>query len=445
MSTPSPRRDPLRLDAVLSRLPDVENIRPVLDYLIATSQPDPARRWSGSGELGTTAGRLVDLDALRDGLAEVAATEARKVERRLQAVAALAEALARGELGEAVGLLLEESGALEADGDADEARAWAAAAARVTLEAGDRRSPEAARRSARCARSVGALGEAAEGYERAFEMARDSGEVHDAVIAATGRGNVAVDRGRWVTAERWYGRGLALLDSTAPVAIPGNERRALRWRIYQNLGITSREQGALEASATWYARADDESSGLDDPAVQIEVQNGRGQLDLARGDPRRAELRFRRALEVLDRARPNADEVRVAVRVNLGEALLRQNRALEAGEAAREAEAEALRGRFFGRIPETYRLLARVLHALGEPEAFVFLDQAMTYVRTHGLPRYEEARTLEVYAELRADGGEEEMARDARSRAKEIQRALGADDAEDSRTQDATERDGDVR
>jgi len=445
MSTPSPHSDPLRLDTLLSRLPDVGSIRPVLDHLIATSQPDPARRWSGSGELGTAAGRLVDPASLREALTELAAAEARKVARRFEAVAALTDALARGDSGEAVGLLLEESAALEVEGDSAEAGAWAGVATQVATEAGDRRSAEAARRAARCARSVGALGEAAEGYERAFEYARGAEEIRDAVIAATGRGNVAVDRGRWMVAEQWYRRGLALLDSTESGFIRGDDLRALRWRIFQNLGITSRERGALEEATAWYARAEDESAGLDDSAVDIEVQNGRGQLDLARGDPRRAELRFRKALEVLDSVRPGADEVRVAVRTNLGEALLRQSRALEAGEVAREAEAEALRGRFFGRLPETYRLLAHVLHAQGESEAFVFLDQALAFVRTHGLPAFEEARTLEVYAELRAASGEEEIARDARTRAGDILRALEGDGAEESKIQDTTERDGDAR
>jgi tetratricopeptide (TPR) repeat protein len=428
MSTPSHRRDPLRLDDVLPRLPDVENIRPVLDQLIATSQPDPARRWSGSGELGTAGGRLVDLDALRDGLAEVAASEARKVARRFEAVAALTHALARGKTGEAVRLLLDESGVLEAEGAAADAGAWAGAAARIAAEAGDQRCVEAIRRAARCARALGALGEAADGYERAFERARAVGGVDDAVIAATGRGNIAVDRGRWEVAEVWYRRGLSLLDSTEVDSLPPVEVRALRWRIYQNLGITSRERGALHDSATWYARAEDESAGLDDPAVQIEVQNGRGQLDLARGDLRKAELRFRKALETLDAVRPSADDVRVAVNTNLGEALLGQGRALEAGQVARDAEAEALRGRFFGRLPAAYRLLARVVDAQGEPEAFVVLDQALAFVRAHGLPRYEEARTLQAYAELRAARGDEESAHDARIQAESILSSLETHD-----------------
>ena len=248
----------------------------------------------------------------------------------------------------------------------------------------------------------------------------------DAVIAATGRGNVAVDQGRWEEAEGWYGKALSLIEEGTG-ALPSAGARALRWRLYQNLGITHRERGAFDTAEGWYRRAAETAGiagvGEGDPAADVEVENGWGQLELARGELRKAELRFRRALAAMGTGR--GGEGSVAVRVNLGEALLRQGRTLEAGEVGREAEAEALRGGWLRRVPEIYRLLAGVAHARGEPEAFVFLDRALVLVRERGLPLYEEALTLETLAGLRDAEGEVEAGADAREAARRIFRRLG--------------------
>jgi hypothetical protein len=96
----------------------------------------------------------------------------------------------------------------------------------------------------------------------------------------------------------------------------------------------------------------------------------------------------------------------VAIGVNLGEALLAQGKALEAGEAAREAEAAAISGGVTGKLPEVYRLLAAVARARGEGEAFVFLEEALELIREEGLPPFEEALTREAYGELRIAEGD---------------------------------------
>jgi tetratricopeptide (TPR) repeat protein len=252
---------------------------------------------------------------------------------------------------------------------------------------------------------------------------------------------VAVDRGRWAEAEEWYLRALELLDGGGPDGLSPEAARPLRWRLFQNLGITARERGVLDESDRWYRRAEEESMGLGDPAATVEVENGRGQLELARGRPRAAEVRFRAALEAL--TTPRADAVRVAVRANLGEALLRQGRALEAGVVAREAEAEAIQGRHLGRLPEVYRLLGRVARARGEAEAFVFVERALELVREAGLPPFEEALSLLAYAELREEQGEMDMAREAREGARVILDQLDVTRPE-LEAGDDTQRDGGV-
>jgi hypothetical protein len=97
---------------------------------------------------------------------------------------------------------------------------------------------------------------------------------------------------------------------------------------------------------------------------------------------------------------------RLAIMVNLGEALLLQGRSLEAGEKAREAEAEALAGSVTHRLPEVYRLLARVAHERGEGEAFVLLERSLQLIGERGLPDYEAAVTRQALGELRLAQGE---------------------------------------
>lgn len=419
----SPDTGPLRLERLLDVLPDSPELRPLLDELFASSRADPERRWTASGELGTAGGRLVDAERFEAGARAWIEAERKRLERRVSAVTAIVSALQRGDPDGLVSVLLDESGALEAEGHGADAERWAHAAYRRAREAGHGRAAEALRRKARCARAAGALDASARAYAEAFELAMDSDRWRDAVVAATGRGNVAVDQGRWTEAESWYGRALAVLDQDEPPLVPPEDARALRWRVFQNLGITHRERGLLTEAEAWYERAGEESAGLGDPAAAVEIENGRGQLDLARGALRAAELRFRRAIDAIES--DIAHEVRVAIRTNLGEALLERGHTLDAAAAVREAEAEALRGHHLGRLPAVYRLLARIAHERGEGQAFVLVERALEIVRSAKLPSLEEALTLRVYADLREVQGESEAATEARERAERLFERLG--------------------
>lgn len=433
---------PLRLERLLDVLPDSRDLRPLVEELFASSRPDPERRWTGSGELGTAGGRLVDLGAFEDRARAWVEAEHLRLERRADAVTEVIAALQRGDSDGVVAALLDESGALEAEGHSTDAEHWASAAYGIGREAGHLRTAEALRRKARCARAKGALDASARAYEEAFVRATDFGCTRDAIVAATGRGNVAIDRGRWMEAESWYGRALAILDRDDEPLLSTQEIRALRWRVYQNFGITHRERGLLTEAESWYGKAEKEAAGLDDPAADIEIQNGRGQLDLARGAPRAAELRFRKAIEAIESGM--AHEVRVAIRTNLGEALLERGHTLDAAATLREAEAEALRGHHLGRLPAVYRLLARVAHERGEEQAFVLVDRALEIVRSAELPLLEEALTLQVYAELREAQGEPDAATEARERANRIFEGLGIR-ARPSSTHDGNGNEGESR
>lgn len=409
--------DPLRIDRMMGLLPDLPALRSIREALIAASRPDQERRWTGSGELGTVGVRVVDPGGLAQAIPGLLSAEAERAAFRAERVLHLARALEANDPEVAMEVLMEAGERSEADGLADEAEGWYLAARGLGVEAGSPRRTEALRKAARAARNAARLEAAARRYEEAWREATDAGLVPDAVVSATGRGNVAVDRGAWSEAEHWYLEGMARLDAGTP---EGAEGAALRWPLAQNLSITARERGRLDDAERWLERADAwarEAHGEGaEGAHRLDIANGLGQLALARGNPALALAHFRAALEG-----PGPPLSRIGVLVNLGEALLAAGRALEAGQVARQAELGALRSRVAGRLPQVYRLLAEVARARGEPEAFVFLDRALDLCRRHGLPPWEEARTLRLYAALRRAEGEEEAAGDAEARAVELE------------------------
>ena len=115
----------------------------------------------------------------------------------------------------------------------------------------------------------------------------------------------------------------------------------------------------------------------------------------------------------------------VTIRLNLAEALLAQDRTLEAAEEAREAEREAIASGSGRKLPEVDRILGRIASAEVNPDAFVFFERALDIVRERHLPGLEEALTLQAYAESEARRGEEDAAQELQERMMERYRALG--------------------
>ncbi len=423
MTDPHPSRAPVRVDGILPFVPEGPPFRRWTEALLSASTPDPERRWTGSGELGTAGSRVLDPERVRDELERVAREEERAAHRRARTLAGVVEGLARGDTAGAIDLLLGAGSGSEGETRFEEAEAWYLAARALALEAGSPRRAEALRKAARTARARAELALAARRYEKAAREAEGSESTEDAVVARTGRGNVAVDRGDWDDAEGWY---RSALEATEQPPLQGPAGARLRWPLAQNLAILARERGRLdEAEAwlrkgeSWAAEADDEARAAGrepDGSHRLDLPNGWGQLALARGETALAEARFRQALEG-----PGPPLSRIGVLVNLGEALLRSGRALDAGEVARQAELEALAGGAPGRLPEIYRLLARVLRAREEPGAHVFLERALELVRARRLPVREEARTLRAWAELLREDDDEERATEAETMARDLE------------------------
>lgn len=397
----------LSVDEVAGILPELDELRPVLDLLFARSVPDPERTWSGSGELGTVGDRLVPADAL-EGTAETLADTARDHLRNLyEAVGRAVGALIGGEPIAAAEAFLDASGLEEEARRLYRAEAYARAAHRAVRSGRDGRvRARCLRRLARILRGQGRLAEAGSRYQEAFDVALPSGAHREATIAAIGRGNVCVDRGRWSEAESWYRRAEELLEELDA----GPEH----WHVELNLSIVAYRTGDLDASRRHLERAGELAGELDDPDAHPILGNAWGKLHKLSGEPDLAVERLRAALEAADD--PLA---RVTISVNLADSLLDLDRALDAGELAREAERIALQGGVTPKLPDVYRLLGRVARRQGHEDGLVFYERALELIRSRRLPDFERAQTLEEYGALemevgRIDSAEAKLAESAR-------------------------------
>ncbi len=403
----------LKFDALREVLPDLEELRPVLDLLLAHSEPDPDRVWAGSGALDTVGQRFVAGAVFRDSAAELVEDQRLHLVRLYGLVG---EALARLEKGDRAGaaeVFLQAAALEEARDRPARAEAWADAAVRAVADGPHGPTHALAlRRSARAAWRRGQLDRARQRYAEACRRARVLDDPRGAAEAAVGAGNVLEEQGRWSEAEHWYRVALEILEAGME---PGPER----WQALLNLHIALRSRGALDESLPWLDRAEEAARELGDDAAEPFLANARGQLEMGRGQFAIAEAHLRRALEAARGARAT-----VTIRLNLAEALLARDRALEAAQCVREAEREAVTAGLIGKLPEVYRLLGRIAAAEGNPDALVLFEKALEIVRQRGLPALEEALTLQAYAEAERRRGEEdaaaELARLARGRFEEL-------------------------
>ncbi|HUG36673.1 MAG TPA: hypothetical protein VML54_06970 [Candidatus Limnocylindrales bacterium] len=405
----------LTLDEAREALPELEELRPLFDHLLARSEPDEARAWSGSGRLGTVGSRLVPEGAVSESAVEdVAAAEAAGLAELYGCTARALSALASGDPPGAAEALLQAAALEERRDRPERAAAYASAAHRAVRDERDQRPAALAlRRWARASRALGDLNGALGRYARSHETAQAMADRRGAAEAAIGAGNVLEEQGQWAEAARWYKAALAELDAVG-------EPAAERWQALLNLHIVARSSGAVDESVELLEHATNVAAEIDSEVAAPFLENAWGQLLMAQGSFPEAERRLRAALDKAEGAR-----ARVTVRLNLAEALLAQGRSLDAAEHTREAEREAIRAGLVTKLPEAYRLLGRIASADGDADAFVLFERALEIIRQRGLPGLEEALTLQAYAESEARRGESESARLLQDEAHERLASLG--------------------
>ena len=404
----------LTVDVLRAVLPDLDELRPLMDRLVADSRPDPARTWSGAGALQSLGDRLVDTGELAKTVQRLA-TEEEEHRRRIYDLAARSlDALARGSHGEAAATFLEAAALEEALDRWDRAEAYADAAWRVARDGDDPLlSSLALRRRGRHRRALSHYGDAARDYEEAYLRSDSAEDPRGAAEALVGWGNVLEEQGRWEEAAERYRRALQVLEAL-------DERMPEAWHALLNLHVVLRSMGQVEASVAPLRQAAQIVEELGDESAVPFLENARGQVEMARGDFQAAEEHLRRAVMASSGSRAE-----VTVRLNLAETLLATGRTLEAAEEARRAERGALVSRLPQKLPEVYRLLGRIAAREGEADAFVLFERAMEIIRDRGLPALERAQTLQAYGEAEAELGDPEAAASLLSEADGLYRALG--------------------
>ncbi len=396
-----PRLAPtLSLDEVRAVLPGLEGLRPLLERLERTAEPDAGRRWAGSAEVGSLGDRRVDPRAVDREIEQLVEEVRFEAHRSFRVGLRVLRKVADGELEGAAGALRREAERLVGQGRVADAEAYLAGALHLAGRFRDRRAALPVHlAAARVARARGDLERAEDHYLLVLRLGEVADDLPTALTAAVGLGNLEVDRGRWSAAEACYARARGILDR-----VPGP--RPERWHLALNRSILAREEGDLRRSWELLLEADEVARELRDASAAPIIENARGQVLLAMREAEQAEAAFRRALLVAEH--PDA---RITIGVNLADALLAEERILAAGEEARRAEELAVRSGIVSRLPEVYRVLGQVATASGNPDAFVFFERALELVRDRGLPRVERARVLEAYALAeRTRGNEEEAA-----------------------------------
>jgi len=406
----------LTIDALRDALPDIDELRSLMDHLLAESEADPARTWSGSGRLGSVGDRLVTVDGLLESARAIAAADFEHHRIISEHVARAVIALHAGRREEAARELLGAA-AREEEGDRpDRAEAFADSAHTVAREGDDvALRALALRRRARARRTLGRLDGSETDYREAARVARAASDVRGSAEAFIGAGNVCHEQGRRDEAEACYRAALESLDA---LDAPTPER----WHAELNLHIVLRSRGSLDASLAPLERASGIARALGDDTAEQFLENARGQLDMAREAFEAAEVHLRRAVSASTGTRAE-----VTIRLNLAETLLAMGRTLDAAEEARRAERAALVGRLPQKLPEVYRILGRITAAEGEEDAFVFFERSLEIIRDRALPTLELAQTLQAYAEAESELGREDNATPLAREAVRLYGTLGID------------------
>ena len=407
----------LTVDGLRAMIPDLDELRPLADQLLADSRPDPSRTWSGSGVLGSVGDRLVEADGLEKEAETLAEEEHRHRSRIYGLVARSVTRVEAGDRAGAAATMLEAAELEEARDRPERAEAYADAACRLARDVQDPVTRSLAlRRRGRHRRTLGRYADAIRDYEEAALVAESVRATRGAAEALVGWGNVLEEQGRWKEAATRYRTALEVLSALEAPAVE-------TWHAELNLHVVLRSMGALDDALAPLRRAQEAADAVGDPSAEPFLENARGQLEMARGDFEAAERHLRRALESSRGARAE-----ITIRLNLAETLLARGRSLEAAEEVRRAERQAILARLPQKLPEVYRLLGRIAADEGVSDAFVLFERALEIVRERHLPDLERAQTLQAYAEAEARLGDPEKSADLMARADETYEALGIDD-----------------
>lgn len=406
---------PLRLlvEKALALVPEGEEFLPLADAVISASLADREKVWARSGSYSTLGKRIVDPARINELLPAIAGRAQQRLQELFTLVVQAIQEQQSGNLAAAAALLVEAGELEEVDRRFEKAERIYQMALEIARDLREK-EPQilALRRLGRLARTAGRLNEAWTYYEQSHDLSVDALNPAGQVIACQGLGNICLDRAQRDLSRSWYERGLKLAREL--------DDPELVWPFYMNLSGLAIQQGEFTEAEIFLAEARAHiDRARDDGAIPF-WYNNRGSILLEHGDPAGAERVYREGL-----AKSSDPFWQMAIRVNLGQALVRQGRLFEAEEEARHAEELAIIHRFIPDMVDVYDLLGSVARARCDEEGFVFYEQALEVCRERDLPPVKEAGVYHGYGRLYQACGRPVEAIAYLSRAREIYAELG--------------------
>jgi tetratricopeptide (TPR) repeat protein len=359
------------VEEILRVLPEGDLFRLLRDQILAHSSVDPGKQWASSAAYATYDKRTLTPEAV-SGAVDAAFAAGQRLYRELfDAYRAVVEAVARRDLGGGARNLVELGEIFERHHRREHARGCYEKA----LELGESLADSgphllALRRMARLSQSFGELDRAYHFYLSAYNLARDSRNLREASTAATGLGNVKVDQGKWEQAEQHY--------TTARLHAEEAGDETQLGQLWNNLSIVRRRTGDLEGAMEFSHRAIRVFERLQDAGELSRCYNNLGLVQVERHD-------FTEALSSYEKAIEHAESAYVvaAVRGNLCDLYLRQERHLLAEEQARLAEEIALRQAFQLILVNVYRLLGELSRRRRDENGVTFFEKALEIAREY--------------------------------------------------------------
>ena len=402
----------LLVERALALVPDYEDFLPLSDALIGASRVDSDKLWARSGAYATVGKRVVDPARVEEMVRVRLDRSHQRLRELFDLVLGAIREQQAGNPATAAEMLVRAGEMEEAARRLDKADRIYRMALGISQDLREK-DPHivALRRLGRTARTAGHLDEAWSWYEQSWQLAVDALDVEGQVIACQGLGNVCDDRGERDRARLWWERGLEMAT--------GLDQPALEWPLYINLSVLAMLEGDLAEAERLLERARERMERTGTPGARMFWMNNRGLLQLEHGDLAAAEAVFR---EALDEAEGHWE---LTMRVNLGEALLRQGRLLEAADEARRAEEVAIVHRLVPDLIDVYNLLGAIARERCDEEGFVFYEQGLRVCQERGLPRKTEAAVLHGYGLLHCACGRPEEGRGYLDAARDVYRALG--------------------
>lgn len=410
-------RSEATLEELFALLPDLEELELLRLVLVGVAVPDPGKEWDSSRAYATVDKRVVSVAQLEGAVTEAEESLHKYLSALFDRIRPLFRSFWNGDSSTVARHLIDLGELQEESGLFRKARQCYDVALSLALPLPDK-GPQilALRRIGRIALSLGDLQDAHSYYQRSAELARDSGDDRNEIIARTGLGNVRLWQGRWPEAENCYRTALALVERAEVASAVLLERAQL----YNNLGTVATRRMHLGEAEEWFARARELWAEIPSPFDLAVCFHNMGHLLLAQGRGADARAVYQQAL-----ALPIPPSLSAGVAIDIAESCLRDGLISQAGDWGRLAEEKAISARSPYYLGRMYQGRGNIARACRDDDGFIFYEKALQIAREKGYPLLE-GETLMDYAILRilTRGTEEAVA--YLERAREIFIEVGA-------------------